>query len=767
MYSIYADGVCIYSDVFALESMKVLNPKLTLEDNGAGSLTMMLPKANVGYDTIARMTTDISVQKDGEEIWAGRVLQEDTDFWNNRNLYCEGELAFFNDSSQPPAEYSGLSVRAYMEKLIAVHNSKVPANRQFALGAVTVVDKDYPTYYTNYEKTITIFNSLVEAYGGHLRVRKVNGVRYLDYLAEYPDTCSQVIQFGSNLIEFTRKWDSTEFATVIVPLGARLDDSPIEALDAYLTVESVNQGSIYVQSDAAMAAYGWIEKVVSWDDVGDPEVLLEKARAYLTDLQFDNMELELSALDLHYLDVNHEAVKLLDEIRVISRPHGLDRLFPVTKLEIPLDSPEQTQFQLGDTVKTSLTSVNNQTSAAILQKIEGLPKAHSILKEAKENATQIMNMATTGYITITKDQYGSDTLYISNVRDYTKATKLWKWNMNGLGYSNDGGKTFGLAITMDGSIVADYITTGVLNADVIRAGTLRDYSGNFILDFETGKLTMKKGSINIGNGNFTVDEEGNLYARRGTFAGTLSGAKGTFGGQLVAASGDFKGVVQASDFLDRYGNSMMTGDKFASDYLDLYGLTIRNKNTGATTFAVSSTGVITINGNITMGAGSTINWASVTNQNLAYNPAYSLASDARTTANQAYSLADDAYYEAQAAYNRADRAYKLADSIEMPRYIKSTYIDSTTIRAPVIEGGEFYGGEFNVIAGSSYGSFNLYGPYGSSRYHMFTISYYEGDAPYIDIYSPCGGYITIGGRSGVVYFEGRVDFTRATVTGLE
>lgn len=157
----------------------------------------------------------------------------------------------------------------------------------------------------------------------------------------------------------------------------------------------------------------------------------------------------------------------------------------------------------------------------------------------------------------------------------------------------------------------------------------------------------------------------------------------------------------------------------------------------------------------------------LTNQNLAYNPAYSLASDARTTANQAYSLADDAYYEAQAAYNRADRAYKLADSIEMPRYIKSTYIDSTTIRSPVIEGGEFYGGEFNVIAGSSYGSFNLYGPYGSSRYHMFTISYYEGDAPYIDIYSPCGGYITIGGRSGVVYFEGRVDFTRATVTGLE
>ena len=635
----------------------------------------------------------------------------------------------------------------------------------FRSGAVTVVDKNFPTYYTNYEKTMAILNALVEQYGGHLRVRKVNGVRYLDYLAEYPDTCSQVIQFGSNLIDFTRKWDSTEFATVIVPLGNRLDDSPIEALDAYLTVESVNQGSMYVQSNEAVAAYGWIEKTVTWDEVSDPAVLLEKAKTYLTDLQFDNLELELSALDLHYLDVNTEAVKLLDEIRVISRPHGLDRMFPVKKLEIPLDNPEQTQFTLGDSVKTSLTSVNNQTSAAILQKIEGLPKAHSILKEAKENATQIMNMATTGYITITKDQYGSETLYISNVRDYKKADKLWKWNMNGLGYSNDGGKTFGLAITMDGSIVADYITTGVLNADVIRAGVLKDYGGNFSLDFETGKLTMKKGSINIGNGNFTVDENGNLFARRGTFAGTLSGATGTFGGQLVAASGDFKGVVQASDFLDRYGRSMMSGDKFSSDYLDLYGITIRNRSTGEITFAVSSTGVITINGNITMGAGSTINWAAVSNQNLNYNPAYSLAQTANSQANRALSDAADAYDAADAAYARANQAYRLANSIEMPSYIRSTYIDSTTIRSPVIEGGEFYGGEFNVIAGGNSGSFNLYGPYGSSRYHMFSISYYDAGVwgPYVYVSSPCGGTICFDGN---VEFTGNVEFASARVHGL-
>ena len=302
MYSIYADGVCIYNDVFSLDNMKVVNPKLTLEDSAAGSLEMTLPPTNAAYDTIVRMVTDISVKKNGEEIWAGRALSESRDFWNNRVLYCEGELAFFNDSVQPPAEYAGKSVREYLDQLIAVHNGQVGENRRFAIGAVTVVDEAFPTYYTNYGKTLESLNALAEAYGGHLRVRKADGVRYLDYLKDYPDTCSQVIQFGSNLLDFVRNWDSAEYATAIVPLGNRLDDSPIEALDAYLTVESVNGGSLYVQSDEAVARHGWIAKTVNWDDVSDPQVLLEKAREYLADLQFDNLELELSALDLHYLD---------------------------------------------------------------------------------------------------------------------------------------------------------------------------------------------------------------------------------------------------------------------------------------------------------------------------------------------------------------------------------------------------------------------------------------------------------------------------------
>lgn len=771
MYSIFADGVCVYSDVFAVENMKVINPKLTLEDNAAGSLSVTLPPSNIGYETITRLVTDISVMKDKKELWAGRVLSESKDFYNNRILYCEGELAFFNDTTQPPAEYPGSTIRHFLETLISIHNSKVEKNRRFTIGAVSVHDGDFPTFYTNYEKTMEILNDLVETYGGHMRVRKENGIRYLDYLAEYPDTCTQAIQFGKNLIDFTRNWDSIEYATVIVPLGNRLDTSPIEALDAYLTVESVNGGSRFVQSAAAVATYGWIEKTVTWDDVTDPSVLLTKAKEYLEDLQFDNMVLELNALDLHYLSVDYEAVKLLDEIQVISLPHGLNRIFPVTKMEIPLDSPEKTQFNLGDTVQTSLTSVNNQTNSDILHRIEKLPKAHSILQEAKDNATAIMNMATTGFITITRDEYGSDTLYISNVRDYTKADKLWKWNMNGLGYSMDGGKTFGLAMTMDGAIVADYVTTGTMSADRIRTGILEATNKNVVFNLDKGTLVMKKGSIQLGQYSankdgkgyyqFEVDDTGRLYAGSSAiFAGTLDAAEGTFGGQLVAATGNFKGIVQAEDFIDAKGNSMMNGGKFAAKYLDLYGLTVLNTRNGDITFAISDTGIITIKGKILMGPDSVIDWNSVDNENIYANPAYSMAQSANTLAQS---------------------AKEIADANKLPNYITSTKITQTTIESPTISGGTIKGVDINGAAfhnvygnawlelgngQSKYGDLRLYSYNAGtgSKWEIFRVDDYSGMA---SMYLCENEFIYSTRNTSKVCALGTWDFNGATVTGLD
>jgi len=58
MYSIYADDICIYNDVSPLDRLKLISPKLVLEDCSAGSLNMTVPVTNAGYNHIIRMDTD-------------------------------------------------------------------------------------------------------------------------------------------------------------------------------------------------------------------------------------------------------------------------------------------------------------------------------------------------------------------------------------------------------------------------------------------------------------------------------------------------------------------------------------------------------------------------------------------------------------------------------------------------------------------------------------------------------------------------------------
>jgi hypothetical protein len=183
-------------------------------------------------------------------------------------------------------------------------------------------------------------------------------------------------------------------------------------------------------------------------------------------------------------------------------------------------------------MQNGLSGKNTTANSELMTKIRETPSKKSVLTEAKDAATQMMELATNGYITIVTNDNGTQELYISDSIDYTEATRLWRWNINGLAYSNDGGRTYGLAMTMDGSIVADYITTGTLNADRIRAGILRGITGNSYWDLETGKLyvdgelfstgtyadiQIKGGDINFLNKNGTkkakieVDSGGQIY----------------------------------------------------------------------------------------------------------------------------------------------------------------------------------------------------------------------------------------------------------------
>ena len=497
MYNVYCDENLIY-DVRSNE-LALISPRLVLEDSKAGVFDFTVTPKHPYYDSINKMSSEIIVKEDGIEIFSGRVSEETCDLYKRKTIHCEGELAYLNDSIQEPAEYHNMTVRGYLEKLISIHNAKVDDKKRFKVGIVTVMDSNDSLYrYTNWESTLSVIKTdLMDSLGGHLRVRKENGIRYLDFLAEYPNTNSQEIRFGENLLDFSKNFDMSDLATVIIPLGAKREESPIAALEAYTMITSMNDGKNYLQSDEAVKKYGRIEKVIKWDDVTVPENLKAKGQKYLKDTQFENMVLEVKAVDMHFKDANFEPVKLLDSIRVVSIPHGLDRFFPVTKLSIPLNQPSNAAFTLGTNVRLTLTDASKKENSELKKFIETIPSKSEILKEAEANATALITAATNGYVVVDPNE-----ILVMDTPDKRTAKRVWRWNVNGLGYSSTGYKgPFGTAVTMNGQILGKYIMASSITAD---------------------KIVIE--NLVSRNGNFKIDEEGSMIATNGTFAGTVRGA---------------------------------------------------------------------------------------------------------------------------------------------------------------------------------------------------------------------------------------------------
>lgn len=466
MYRVYCNNSPLYD--LKDEDLVLISPIVKIGENTAGSFEFSILPKHPHYEEVNELTSVITAYDGDEEIFCGRVVEITKDLYNRKKVICEGELAYFNDSIQRPARYQGLTVRGYLETLVNIHNQQVKnqgIDKTFKVGAVTVQDKnDYVYKYTNWESTLEVIKTdLLKTYGGYLRIRKENGVRYLDYLADYPNTNTQVIEFGSNLLDFTHDMVASDIVTAVIPLGARLEDvTEVEGLDAYLTIKDVNGGVDYVYSQEAVKSYGWIFKTVKWDDVHVADNLLKKGKEYLSDIQFAQITLTVSAVDLHMLHVDMERIKVLDEIRVTSSSNGLDRFFPVSEMTIYLDKPSNNKLTLGTSYsKNSLSTKTESNMTSIKDKIDSLPNKSEILEEARENASQLIHSATNGHVVTTADEQ-----LIMDTADKKTARKLWRWNLNGLGYSKTGyNGTYDTAITMDGQIVGERLIGGSVTAD--------------------------------------------------------------------------------------------------------------------------------------------------------------------------------------------------------------------------------------------------------------------------------------------------------------
>lgn len=507
MYKIYAikgaTTTLIYNDVTPeLISTKLIDPKLSLSDNAAGSLSFKIPQNHPIYSNIEPMTYTIRVTRDGDWLWTGRVLSITKDFWLQKEVTVEGALAFLNDVALPLHKWTNFQIYAIVQRLLEIYNDHVTAPRRIYPGSIsTSTSSGSPIgnhdYISTGESPLKHLSTLAEDWGLHMRIRESSDLLYLDMLTDNQlPTNNQTIDFGKNLLDYVAETDWSDLITVVHPYGKELETHNVTGDEDYpdrLTIAGQTPSDTekfivyeneYLCNTQMAAKFGKIEETVEWSEVEDAATLMKLAELYLSDFQYYNIKLTVKVVDLHYMSKSTQPFAFLSKVVCKSRPHNLNDSFIIDKMDIPLDNPENTEFSFSRCTMGYYTSdrptqgFGKGTVSGMALNVNTFSKA-SLLSAAKENAKQMIYANTQGYISLNLDENNDhvENLTITNTATQDTSTQRWIWNMGGLMYQerssiNSEWSNPNLALTMDGHIVANMITTGVLQVSSSGEGLL-------------------------------------------------------------------------------------------------------------------------------------------------------------------------------------------------------------------------------------------------------------------------------------------------------
>ena len=454
--------------------------ELNEEVGKVGELTAKIPVQNPLYESVVQGSI-ITILKDGIEYWRGETRELNNDIDNIADIYCLEDLTWLADEYLPPAAITNETYAQRFQSVIETYNSTRPTDRQFAVGMITNVNgTDLCNWVSEYEWSILdCIRQNICKDTGYIRVRRVttNGVvtRYIDVvrLEDYGTQATQPIEYGYNLLDYLKESDCQNLVNVLTPYGDELET------EVYAGYSQRLQGTT-ISNDDSVASFGRHAKAVIFDGVADLATLNALAAAYLTRYSQPQITMEVKAVDLGDIE-NVGAFSLGDSVRIIAVPFGIDQWLYHTQIKRDLQNVEKNVITLSGRVQQS-TTLTSQTVDTV-EMVKNLPSKTNILNEAKANALKILNGDNGGVIYFVSNSDNQITeQVIANNLDLNQATKAWRWNIGGLAYLHrtyaTDPWTVGVAITMDGAIVADYITTGTLNANNVRVvGKIEATSG--------------------------------------------------------------------------------------------------------------------------------------------------------------------------------------------------------------------------------------------------------------------------------------------------
>lgn len=425
MYRVLCDGYVLHDS--NIEKFSLVNPTLNIEVNKSGEFSFQITKNHVYYDKIKNKKSYIEIYEDGVFLWGGRPIKINTGIKLIKKVTCEGELSFLHDSNQRLAEYHNTSVSDYLKIIIQKHNADVDESKQFTVGNVTVEDNNDSLYrYSNYEDTFdTIQDKLISRLGGYILIRHENGVRYIDYLKEYPYISNQVIKIGSNIIDISLDENYTDTISAIIPLGAKMSKINGEIstegenkAEKRLTIESVNDGVDYIFNQDAVYRLGMIKDTVIFEDVELASNLMRKGYEELISRIYGTLTIPISVFDKGFIEENIDRFRLGCKVVVDSPKHGLDNIQTmISKMNISLVDVTKWKIEIGISKKT-LTSNITDTNNKFDTKVENIvsnyitneevtvinPKLSEVYSKIDQTANSIKSEVASKYLVATEKE---------------------------------------------------------------------------------------------------------------------------------------------------------------------------------------------------------------------------------------------------------------------------------------------------------------------------------------------------------------------------
>lgn len=317
--------------------------------------------------------------------------------------------------------------------------------------------------------------SLLDVYGGEWKYDN-----YTASLKQARGTDRGVtIRYGKNLVDLSQELSIENLVTGIIPYY-------IDGQTNAKTVGTLVPTGLVLDVDRNIA--------VNFSQDVDPESatsISDQLAALAADyIAKNNLTNAVNSITLDFVQLQGltERVDLGDTVHIYFEALGISASLKCVSVVWDVLEGRYSKVTFGS------VQANIAQTIAVQQKEVAEKPSTSFMYEAAKRASELITGNLGGYVVI-HDSNGDgepDEILIMDTADISTAVKVWRWNQNGLGYSGTGysGPYNTLALTADGQIVATAITTGTLNADLIKAGTIEDAAGNSTIDMTNGAATL-------------------------------------------------------------------------------------------------------------------------------------------------------------------------------------------------------------------------------------------------------------------------------------